>query len=92
MTILLPPQGHPAREAMGELTHVVEILAPENRAKLPDFAQALAQARAAFRANPAQVRLFVVVLHSDNDAIRLWSFGRQGGKRRVWTFREGGQA
>lgn len=89
MSYALPLPGHPAREAMGDLATVAEILAPEHAAKLQPVWKHRAAALAFFEANPAARRYNVIVVRMDSDEKWLVSFGRKGGWRKLWNFGTG---
>lgn len=89
MSMLLPPVGHVAREAIGPLSDLVGLLAPENRKYLLPLQGAILAARRCFMQNPDRVRsVFYIVMEGD-DSIRMYRFGPKGGRTVVWTFREG---
>lgn len=85
MGFLLPAQGSAAREMMGDLADFVELVRPENRAKLPRFCEALRKGRAYMKtADKAASRVVFVCFGNDNFSkqhgkIVLLSIGRRGG-------------
>lgn len=79
----LPLNGTEAREACGDLGHLVELLSPRNVGRLPTFSQAL-------RAEvPAGARAVNVVCLRANDERWLIAVGPRGGWRKVWNFGTG---
>lgn len=89
MSFPLPPLGSAARELMGEVSTIAEILAPENVSKLMPIWQARKSALRSFEAMPAAKRIAMVILRSDSDERWLVSFGRRGGWKKVWNFGTG---
>lgn len=87
MSFRLPSPNHPAREAMGDLAHVAEVLNPANLAKLPTLASALRGTRGEVY-KPARA-IFVIVLDEQTDNRLLIRIGRRGGWRKVWNFGTG---
>lgn len=85
MSILLPPTGSPAREAMGTLEHVANVLAPGNRLKLLTMREAQAGAIAFLAASPAASHVNAIVIRVNGD-FELMEFGPKGGKRTLWNF------
>jgi hypothetical protein len=83
----IPAIDHPAREAMGDIAHVVEVLAPANVDKLQPFSEVLR----AFRNNfPAGAKAVVgICLREDNDERWLISIGPRGGWKKLWNFGNG---
>lgn len=89
MSFRLPPADHPAREAMGDLSHVAEVLNPANVAKLNPVWKARRDALAAMEANPAIHRVNAIIIRADSDERWLISIGRRGGWRKLWNFGTG---
>lgn len=89
MSFPLPPQGSAAREMMGEVSAIAEILAPQNVSKLPVTWQAKKQAAAMFAASKAVKRVCFVVLRAESDERWLISIGPRGGWRKEWNFGTG---
>lgn len=79
----LPPQNHPAREAMGDMATLAEILNPANIAKLPEFSRAIRN----FPKGAARA-INVVCLRADDERW-LISVGPRGGWRKLWNFGTG---
>lgn len=88
MGFALPLAGSAARDAMGDIAHVVEILRPANAARLPDFRGAICAARRTLEANPAASRVNVICIRGDDERW-LVSIGRRGGWKRLWNFGRG---
>lgn len=84
----LPTADHPAREAMGDIAHLVEILDPRNAARLPDFGEAIRSARRTIASAPAARRVNVVCLRGDDERW-LVSVGPRVGWKRLWNFGTG---
>ena len=88
----LPASGSKARELLGkDLSHVAEILAPENRGKLLGFGRALLSARRTIASDPAIKRVVLVCLGNCNlpeqyGRVVLISVGRRGGWKKEWDF------
>lgn len=83
----LPPADHKAREFMGDIAHVAEVLAPGNRALVPTFPEARAVAKRMF-ANGAVKRVFSICMRADGE-FWLISVGARGGWRKEWNFGKG---
>lgn len=88
MSFSLPLAGSFAREAMGDLAHVVEILNPANVSRLPSFREALASGRRTAVSLPAGSRVSVICIRG-NDERWLISVGRNGGWKKLWNFGTG---
>lgn len=88
MSFPLPPHSHPAREAMGDIAHLVEVLAPANVGKLPCFREAVAKARRQIAETPAVRAINIVCLRADDERW-LVRVGRRGGWKRLWNFGTG---
>jgi len=88
MSFRLPTSDHPAREAIGDLAHVAEILNPANAAKLPCFREALVQARRTIEADRSIRAVNVICLRADDERW-LVSVGPRGGWKRLWNFGTG---
>lgn len=88
MSFRLPAPTHRARELMGDLAHIVELLAPANFGKLPDTRQARNIAAETLAASPMAKRVTLILRRCD-DSRWLVSFGRRGGMRREWNFGRG---
>lgn len=88
MSFRLPTADHPAREMLGDLAHVVELLAPENFGKLPDTMMARRMAAETLAAAP-MARRVTFIIRRCCDERWLVSFGRRGGMRREWNFGRG---
>ena len=84
----LPAANHPTREALGDIAHVAELLAPANAGKLPDFAEAVRAGRRTIEANPAASRVNIICMRA-NDERWLISVGKRGGWRKLWNFGTG---
>lgn len=80
--------NHAAREAMGDLAHAVELLAPANAHRLPSTISAVKAAERTLAAEPAASRVNAIVLRGDDERW-LISIGRRGGWRKVWNFGNG---
>lgn len=89
MSFSLPPVGSAARELMGDVSTIAEILAPENVSKLQAIWEARRAALRSFEAMPAAKRIAMVILRADSDERWLVSFGRRGGWRKEWNFGTG---
>ena len=88
MAFSLPTPGSDAREAMGDIAHIVELLNPANLSRLPTLRGGLAQAKRTLKGAPAGSRVNVVVIRND-DSRHLISVGARGGWRTVWDFGKG---
>ena len=86
MSFPLPTLGTPAREAMGDVAHVVELLNPANIAKLPEFSRALSSLRRNFPVGAKSVN--VICLRADDERW-LISVGPRGGWKKIWNFGKG---
>lgn len=87
MSYLLPPAGTEAREMMGDLAHVAEVLHPANFHRLVCFREALIQGRRT-AAEPGVKRVNLICLRHDDERW-LISVGKRGGWRKVWNFGKG---
>lgn len=91
----LPAQSTPAREMMGDIAHLVELLSPERRNDLPRFGQALSKARAYMAtADKAAARVTFVCwgncnIRKQHGKIVLVSVGRRGGWKLEHVFGPG---
>lgn len=89
----LPLPNTPAREAMGDMQHLVEVLDPRNLNKLPDFKTALRSACAAFADDAAAGRPMIkqinMICLRANDERWLIGVGPRGGWRKLWNFGTG---
>lgn len=85
----LPPQSHKARELMGDLSSIAEILNPVNADRLVPVWQAVRNARSAF-ADGKVSRVCVVIVRLDTAERWLISIGPKGGWRKEWNFGTGG--
>jgi hypothetical protein len=86
----IPPVNHPAREAMGDMAHLAELLDPANIGKLPMMAQALSQGRRAIaEAKGAVKSVNYICLRADTAERWLISIGPRGGWRKLWNFGDG---
>lgn len=88
MSFSLPLPGTPAREALGDIEHVVEVLNPANAARLPCFRAAICAAKRTLEGAPAGTRVNVICLRGDDERW-LISVGKRGGWRRIWNFGTG---
>lgn len=84
----LPTLGTPAREAMGDIAHVAQVLDPANVRLLPDFAEAVRSARKTLDACSMARRVNVICIRGDDERW-LISVGRRGGWKRLWNFGTG---
>jgi plasmid stabilization system protein ParE len=84
----IPTTDHPARDAMGDLAHIAEVLDRRNVERLPDFAEAIRSARRTIAATPAARAVNIICLRADDERW-LISVGPRGGWRRVWNFGTG---
>lgn len=82
----LPPMTHPAREAMGDLATVAEILNPANLGRLREFSRALSETRAHFPKGAKSVN--VICLRADDERW-LIAVGPRGGWKKLWNFGTG---
>lgn len=78
-----------AREAMGDIAAVAEILDPRNVARLPATFEAVAMAKRTLAGVSAASRVNVIVLRGDTDERWLISVGPRGGWRKLWNFGSG---
>jgi len=88
MSFILPSSNHKARELMGDMASLAEILNPANAGKLPTTIEARNNARRTLEANDCAKRVVSVVLRGDDERW-LMSFGRRGGARKEWNFGNG---
>lgn len=88
MSFRLPRPCTVAREALGELSDVAEILNPANIERLPEFSTALRNARRFLATEPAAKRVNIICLRAD-DQRWLISVGPRGGWKRLWNFGTG---
>lgn len=84
----LPLAGSAAREAMGDLAHVAEILDRANLSKMTPFDVALSQARRGALHQDGVKYVCMIVLRGDDERW-LVKIGRRGGWRRLWNFGTG---
>lgn len=84
----LPSPGTEAREALGDLAYVADILSPAKRGNLPTLDEARRSARAFFEGEAAARWVYRIIMLAD-DSIVLMRFGPLGGRKLLWTFREG---
>lgn len=88
----LPLTGTKTREIMGDLAHVVEVLHPNNRAKLRPFGEALRNARKFMETYGKEVARANFICYGNcnvpkyHGCIVLVSVGRRGGFRVEWNF------
>ncbi len=88
----IPTEGTAARELMGDIAHVAELLSPANRLKLPTFGEALRKGRRFMEtADKATSRVTFVCYGNCNvpkqyGRIILLSVGKRGGFRKEWDF------
>jgi hypothetical protein len=87
MSFSLPLAGTAAREALGDLVHVAEVLHPANVGRLPDFREAIANGRRTIAGSDAS-HVYVICLRGDDERW-LISVGRRGGWKKVWNFGTG---
>lgn len=85
----IPSMGHPARELMGGMAALAEVLAPVNAGKLPPIWLARKRALEFLEAEPAAKRVNSVIVRADTDERWLVSFGKRGGWRKEWNFGTG---
>ena len=85
---LLPPQNHPAREMLGDMANLVEVLDRRNLEKMPAFEQAIRIGRRTLAGNPEAKRAFIICLRADDERW-LISVGPRGGWRKEWNFGAG---
>lgn len=85
----LPTANHPARELLGDMQHVAEVLNPKNAAALLTILQARRLALATLAETPAARRVNYIIIRADSDERWLVSFGRRGGWRKEWNFGTG---
>lgn len=88
MSFALPSPDHPAREMIGDLSHLAEVLNPKNAAALLSLPEARRVSRESFEGSVKPRRVVMVVLRG-NDERWLVSFGPRGGWRKEWNFGAG---
>lgn len=88
MGFSLPSLGTPAREAMGDIAHIAEILNPARVSELLSFPNAIRAAKEAFAFAPGIKKVNIVCLRA-NDECWLISVGPRGGWKLVWNFGNG---
>ena len=84
----LPTINHPARELMGDIAHVAEVLNPENVGRLPDFAEAVRNARRTLDGCKAAKSVNCICIRGDDERW-LIQVGKRGGWKRLWNFGRG---
>mgnify|MGYP006354261335 FL=1 len=84
MSYLLPNAGTEAREAMGDLAHVAEVLHPANAHRLVCFREAICRARKTVAETNAK-SVAIICLRGDDERW-LISVGKRGGWKRLWNF------
>ncbi len=87
----LPLTGTATRELMGDIAHVVDLLDPKNRNKLPTFGEALRKGRRFMAENKSAKRVTFVCYGNCNvpsqyQRIILLSVGPRGGFKKEWDF------
>lgn len=87
----IPLEGTDAREQLGDLRHVAEVLSPANRLKLPTFSEALRRGRRTLAETKGAKRVTLICfgncnIQSQHGRIILLSVGPRGGWRKVWDF------
>lgn len=88
MSFSLPLAGTKAREEMGDVAHVAEVLAPRNANRLVPFAAALRMGRN-LAGERGVKRVSIICMREDSDERWLISVGRRGGWRKLWNFGTG---
>lgn len=84
---LLPPNGTEAREAMGDVAYVAEVLCPKNKPKLKGAWEAIQDAKELFAVTDVvAVTTIVLLMNGDRVLARvarddepfkvLWNFGK----------------
>lgn len=91
MSFRLPPAGSFAREAMGDIEHVAEVLDPRNIDKLPTFRAALSIAKKQLQNSAGAKRINIICIRADDERWLL-SVGPRGGYRCLWNFGTGAQS
>ncbi|MDE2103787.1 MAG: hypothetical protein KGL39_41500 [Patescibacteria group bacterium] len=86
MSFPLPPAGSFAREAMGDVAYVAEVLDPRNIAKLRDYRQAVRETVANF---PKGAKSVAVICLRADDERWLIQIRPRGGVRKLWNFGTG---
>lgn len=87
----LPTPGTLARDLLGDLEHVAELLHPDKRADLPTFGRAVMRGRRFMMENKAAKHI-AIICHgncnkpSQNGQIVLITVGRRGGHKLQWVF------
>lgn len=89
MSFRIPTADHPAREFLGDMAHVADVLNPANLSRMATFSDALRSARKSFEAEPAQRAVYVICLRCENDERWLIRVGKRGGWRKIWNFGNG---
>lgn len=89
MSFKLPLQGTPAREALGDIAALVEILNPANALKLLTTQQARRKALDYFETEKDASRINFVIIRQDTAERHLISIGRKGGWKKIWNFGTG---
>jgi hypothetical protein len=85
----LPPTNHAAREAMGDIRHVAEMLDYRNVGKLPGILKARRDALAYLAAEPRATAVNAIIIRADTAERWLVRIGRRGGWRKLWNFGDG---
>lgn len=84
----LPLTGTAAREMMGDIAHVVEVLAPENRSRMLTLRDALVKGRRFMAENTDRAvrRVTYICAHGATGHVLLISIGTKGGWKKEWDF------
>lgn len=87
----LPPEGHKARELMGDMCALIEMLDPKNAHKLEPVYRLRSKAFAMFADDTtgAMRRIAMITMRYDTGERWLVTFGRKGGWKKEWNFGTG---
>lgn len=89
MSFPLPASGSRARAALGDLSHVAEVLNPANSSRLELLPHAVASARSTIEGSPAAQSVNVICFDPSGDRRLLVSVDREGGFEILWNFGDG---
>ena len=83
--MLALPSSSSSLRGLFDVSHLVEMAAPQNRAKLPTFRQAVTAARQ-YMAAEAHAKSVNVICFCADGTLQLVGVGPKGGIKRLWNF------